>query len=55
VEDLVGKAEGKKKDETPVDLHGGTITDGMEIESLIIPELIAEHTARITNDRVDGE
>jgi phosphopantothenate---cysteine ligase (ATP) len=55
VEDLVGKAEGKKKDETPVDLHGGTVTEGMEIESLIIPELIAEHTARITNHRVDED
>ena len=55
IEDLVGKAEGRKKDETPVDLHGGTVTEGMEIESLIIPELIAEHTARITNHRVDGE
>jgi phosphopantothenate-cysteine ligase len=54
VEELVGKAEGKKKDETPVDLHGGTVTEGMEIESLIVPELIAEHTARITNNRLTG-
>lgn len=55
IEDLVGKAEGRKKEESPVDLNGGTVTEGMEIESLIIPELVAEHTARITKIRVDGE
>lgn len=47
VEDLVGKAEGRKKEESSVDLNGGTVTEGMEIESLIVPELVAEHTARI--------
>jgi phosphopantothenate---cysteine ligase (ATP) len=46
VESLVGKAE-KKKDEEPVDLEGGTVTEGMEIESLIIPELAARHSERI--------
>lgn len=55
MEDLVGKAEGRKKDEPPVDLNGGTVTEGMEIESLIIPELIAEHTARIKKRNGDGE
>ena len=55
MENLVGMAEGKKKDEIPLDLTGGTVTEGMEIESLIIPELIAEHTERIRKCQVDGE
>jgi phosphopantothenate---cysteine ligase (ATP) len=55
IENLVGKAEGRKKDESPVDLNGGRVTEGMEIESLIIPELVAEHTARIMKPRLDGE
>ena len=54
MENLVGRAEGRKRDESPVDLDGGTVTEGMEIESLIIPELIAEHTERIQKHRVDG-
>jgi len=55
MENLVGRAEGRKRDESPVDLSGGTVTEGMEIESLIIPELIAEHSERIQQHRVDGE
>ena len=48
VESLVGKAEGRQ-DETPVevDLHGGPVREGMEIESLIIPELVAIHGERM--------
>ncbi|KAL2418119.1 Phosphopantothenate-cysteine ligase CAB2 [Exophiala dermatitidis] len=46
VEELVGKAERKHGPE-PVDLEGGTVTEGMEIESLIIPELAEMHTKRI--------
>lgn len=53
VEGLVGKAEKKIKDDEPVDLEGGTVTEGMEIETLIIPELAARHKARIA--RVDKE
>jgi phosphopantothenate-cysteine ligase len=53
VESLVGKAE-KKKDEEPVDLEGGTVTEGMEIESLIIPELAARHSERIEKMQNDG-
>ena len=49
VEELVGRAE-KQKDSEPVDLEGGTVTEGMEIESLIIPELAMMHTARIGDD-----
>lgn len=47
MQDLVGKAEGRKDEKAEVDLNGGTVTEGMEIESLIIPELVAEHSARI--------
>jgi phosphopantothenate---cysteine ligase (ATP) len=43
VEALVGKAERKPEPE-PLDLEGGTVTEGMEIESLIIPELAELHT-----------
>ncbi|KIW73167.1 hypothetical protein PV04_01305 [Phialophora macrospora] len=43
VEALVGKAE-RKPDPEPVDLEGGTVTEGMEIESLIIPELAILHS-----------
>jgi len=46
VESLVGKAERKHGPE-PVDLNGGTVTEGMEIESLIIPELAAMHSETI--------
>jgi hypothetical protein len=38
-----------------MDLNGGTVTEGLEIESLIVPELIAEHTARINKVRVSGD
>ncbi|EXJ64395.1 hypothetical protein A1O7_00731 [Cladophialophora yegresii CBS 114405] len=43
VEALVGRAERKHEPE-PVDLEGGTVTEGMEIESLIIPELATLHS-----------
>jgi phosphopantothenate-cysteine ligase len=43
VEALVGKAE-RKHDTVPVDLEGGTVTEGMEIESLIVPELAVLHS-----------
>lgn len=49
IENLVGKIEGRTED-TPVDLHGGPVTEGLEIESLIIPELVAIHTERIEKD-----
>ncbi|KIX06166.1 uncharacterized protein Z518_04140 [Rhinocladiella mackenziei CBS 650.93] len=43
VEELVGKAERKHEPEAP-DLEGGTVTEGMEIESLIVPELAMMHS-----------
>jgi phosphopantothenate---cysteine ligase (ATP) len=49
VENLVGRIEGKLED-TPVDLSGGQVTEGLEIESLIVPELVAVHTERIQKD-----
>ncbi len=49
VENLVGRIEGKMED-TPIDLNGGPVTDGLEIESLIVPELVALHTERIKKD-----
>ncbi|KAK4946973.1 Phosphopantothenate--cysteine ligase cab2 [Elasticomyces elasticus] len=50
VEELVGKAE-RKHDREPVDLEGGTVTEGMEIESLIIPELALIHTDMIEHGK----
>ena len=50
IEALVGKAEGRR-DDTPVDLNGGKVTEGLEIESLIIPELKQLHSERIKNRR----
>ena len=52
VEALVGKAE-RKPDPDYVDLEGGTVTEGMEIESLIIPELALLHT-EMTEQRSSG-
>jgi phosphopantothenate---cysteine ligase (ATP) len=49
VENLVGRIEGKTED-TPVDLDGGPVREGLEIESLIIPELVAAHTSRMEKD-----
>ena len=46
VENLVGRIEGKTED-TPVDLDGAQVTERLEIESLIVPELVALHTERI--------
>ena len=42
IQEMVGLAD-KKREAEPVDLEGGTVTEGMEIESLIIPELRALH------------
>lgn len=49
IESAVGTAEQKKsqKESQEVDLNGGEVREGMEIESLIIPELVAVHTQRI--------
>ena len=58
VERLVGKAEIKKDDNdevSAIDLEGGTVTEGMEIESLIIPELAARHSERIADVRKNGD
>ena len=54
VEGLVGKAEKKTDEESHVDLEGGTVTEGMEIESLIIPELAARHSERIARLQKDS-
>lgn len=43
VEEQVGQAE-RKHDTESIDLSGGTVTEGLEIESLIIPELAALHS-----------
>lgn len=48
IEELVGKAERKKMMDEEIDLNGGTVREGMEIESLIIPELAEIHTERIS-------
>lgn len=56
IERLIGKAEKKTEpaDDDALDLEGGTITEGLEIESLIIPELAALHTASMENHRQNG-
>ncbi|RMZ80960.1 hypothetical protein DV738_g2364, partial [Chaetothyriales sp. CBS 135597] len=46
-EKMVGLADLKQRAPEPVDLDGGTVTEGMEIESLIIPELKALHDQMI--------
>jgi phosphopantothenate---cysteine ligase (ATP) len=46
IEAEVGKADRKHDPET-IDLNGGTVTEGMEIESLIIPELAHMHCQMI--------
>jgi len=46
VEAMVGKAE-RKHEHEHVDLSGGPVTEGLEIEGLIIPELGRMHNARI--------
>jgi len=43
VEEWVGLAERNPHPE-PIDLGGGTVREGIEIESLIIPELVAIHS-----------
>lgn len=49
IEELVGKADKKQAAAQEVDLNGGEVREGLEIESLIIPELAALHTQRIEN------
>ncbi|RMZ87990.1 hypothetical protein DV736_g4779, partial [Chaetothyriales sp. CBS 134916] len=49
-EKMVGLADLRRAPE-PVDLDGGTVTEGMEIESLIIPELKALHDEMIDEHR----
>lgn len=45
-EELVGWAE-KKGEPDSIDLEGGTVKEGMEIETLIVPELAALHSDMI--------
>ena len=49
IEELVGRAEKNKAADEEVDLSGGEVREGLEIESLIIPELAALHQERIGN------
>lgn len=43
VEKLIGAIEGKRE-ETPLDVNDASVTEALEIESLIIPELVILHT-----------
>ena len=54
IEEMVGLADKKKEPET-VDLDGGTVTEGMEIESLIIPELKNLHSEMIDEHKQNGK
>lgn len=45
-QEMVGLAD-KNKEPDPVDLEGGAVTEGMEIESLMIPELKHRHDEMI--------
>lgn len=49
IEELVGKADRTKliRNTDSTDLSGGAVREGLEIESLIIPELAALHNQRI--------
>lgn len=47
IEELVGRAEKNKPSDEEVDLTGGEVREGLEIESLIIPELATLHQERI--------
>jgi phosphopantothenate---cysteine ligase (ATP) len=53
VADMVGLADTKRAPEQP-DLEGGTVTEGMEIEALIIPELKQIHNEVIAERRSNG-
>jgi phosphopantothenate---cysteine ligase (ATP) len=56
VAEMVGLADRKKLEEPePVDLTGGTVTEGLEIESLMIPELKKIHDRMIGEYREIGE
>jgi phosphopantothenate---cysteine ligase (ATP) len=50
VEKMVGSADTKKEPEQ-IDLDGGAVTEGMEIETLIIPELKRLHDDMIAQHR----
>lgn len=51
IEELVGKADRKKASDRAIDLDGGEVREGLEIESLIVPELAALHKQRIRSDQ----
>lgn len=53
VENMVGLADTKKEPEH-IDLEGGTVTEGMEIETLIIPELKHIHDDVIARNAHNG-
>lgn len=53
IEELVGIADKKKAPDDEVDLNGGEVREGLEIESLIIPELAALHEERIRDNSCD--
>lgn len=57
MENLVGSADKTKSrgQAGEVDLHGGTVQDGLEIESLIVPELAAMHQLRMAASTKAGE
>jgi phosphopantothenate---cysteine ligase (ATP) len=54
IQEMVGLAD-KRKEPDPVDLEGGTVTEGMEIESIIIPELKVLHTEMINEHQQEGQ
>lgn len=53
VQEMVGLADRKREPE-PVDLEGGTVTEGLEIESLMIPELKVLHDEMIRTHEGNG-
>jgi phosphopantothenate---cysteine ligase (ATP) len=53
IERMVGLADRKREPES-VDLEGGTVTEGLEIESLMIPELKLMHDEMIRANEANG-
>ena len=53
VQEMVGLAD-KKREPEAVDLEGGTVTEGLEIESLMIPELKHIHGDMIKAEEENG-
>ena len=53
IQEMVGLADRKKEPE-PVDLEGGTVTEGLEIESLMIPEIKIMHDEMIAAHEANG-